>query len=185
MPGSQFSPVCFWTRCRTLSSFCTMPAWMLPCSSYLDDNGLNLWTCGVIYSKEKFCDNELKPRSRVLCENESCPTQMTGIRSRLPLWTTPPEPHGCSRMQKMMENQVPWFTVPPQMDLVRRQKSVLLQTWTWTMTPSAVNAEIYETTNLEYPLWRNPCAKLESSMQAKALFLRALPVLLLMHTECD
>ena len=31
-------------RYRTLSSSCTMPAWMLPCSC-LDDNGLNLWTC--------------------------------------------------------------------------------------------------------------------------------------------
>jgi hypothetical protein len=30
-------------RCRTLSSACTMPAWMLP-YSYLDNNGLNLWT---------------------------------------------------------------------------------------------------------------------------------------------
>ncbi|EDL05485.1 mCG147150 [Mus musculus] len=28
-------------RCRTLSSSCTMPAWMLPCSHF-DDNGLNL-----------------------------------------------------------------------------------------------------------------------------------------------
>jgi hypothetical protein len=31
-------------RCTTLSSSCTMPAKMLPCS-HLDDNGLNLWTC--------------------------------------------------------------------------------------------------------------------------------------------
>jgi hypothetical protein len=32
-----------WRR-RTLSSACSMPAWILPCS-HLDDNGLNLWTC--------------------------------------------------------------------------------------------------------------------------------------------
>ena len=31
-------------RCRTLSSSCTMSAWMLPCYC-LHDNGLNLWTC--------------------------------------------------------------------------------------------------------------------------------------------
>jgi hypothetical protein len=34
----------FGWRHRTLSSSCTMPAWMLSCS-HLDDNGLNLWTC--------------------------------------------------------------------------------------------------------------------------------------------
>jgi hypothetical protein len=31
-------------RCRTLSCSCPMPDWMLPCF-YLDNNGLNLWTC--------------------------------------------------------------------------------------------------------------------------------------------
>jgi hypothetical protein len=31
-------------RCRTLSSSCTMSAWMLPCS-HLHDNGLDLWIC--------------------------------------------------------------------------------------------------------------------------------------------
>ena len=31
-------------RCRTLSSSCTKPAWMLPCSR-LDDTVLNFWTC--------------------------------------------------------------------------------------------------------------------------------------------
>jgi hypothetical protein len=30
-------------RCRTLSSACTLSAWMLSCC-HLDDNGLNLWT---------------------------------------------------------------------------------------------------------------------------------------------
>jgi len=39
-------------RCRTLSSICTMPAWMLPCW-YLDDKGLNLWTCKP--APIKFC----------------------------------------------------------------------------------------------------------------------------------
>jgi hypothetical protein len=34
----------FGWRHRTLSSSCTMPAWILPCS-HLDDNRLNLWTC--------------------------------------------------------------------------------------------------------------------------------------------
>jgi hypothetical protein len=34
----------FRSKCRTLSSSWTMPAWMRPCSC-LDDNGLNLWTC--------------------------------------------------------------------------------------------------------------------------------------------
>ena len=29
--------------CRTLSSSCPIPVWMLPCS-HLDENGLNLWT---------------------------------------------------------------------------------------------------------------------------------------------
>ena len=36
--------VAFRWRSRTLSSSCTMPAWMLPCSS-LDYNRLNLWAC--------------------------------------------------------------------------------------------------------------------------------------------
>jgi hypothetical protein len=51
--GLRLSPSClevslplaaFGWRCRTLSSACAMPAWMLPCS-HLNDNGLNLWTC--------------------------------------------------------------------------------------------------------------------------------------------
>ena len=31
----------FGTRCRTLSCFCAMPAWAMPCS-HLDDDGLTL-----------------------------------------------------------------------------------------------------------------------------------------------
>lgn len=40
---SLFLALCGW-RCRTLSSSCTKPTWILPCSR-LDDTGLNLWTC--------------------------------------------------------------------------------------------------------------------------------------------
>ena len=44
-------------KCRTLSSSCIMPAWMLPCSC-LGDNGLNLWTC--------------KPATIKCCSYSSC-----------------------------------------------------------------------------------------------------------------
>jgi hypothetical protein len=39
-------PICEYSRSFHLlrSNSCTMPDWMTPCS-FLDDNGLNLWTC--------------------------------------------------------------------------------------------------------------------------------------------
>jgi hypothetical protein len=43
LEGSLLLAAFGWRR-RTLSSACAMPVWILPCS-YLDDNGLNLWTC--------------------------------------------------------------------------------------------------------------------------------------------